>query len=116
MRKKGPRRGLEGHTFLDFARERAKKVCSLRGFARRREDCAVVLFEEPDPIGDVAGVPKLALDPEVSTEECCREFRDQLLGSVRIRAKAVLEIAIEAFLGRRLRTIRCWNQATTRRV
>ncbi len=70
-------------------------------FARRRENRAVVLFEEPDPIGDVSRVPKLAMDPEVSAEECRGEFGDQLLGCIGLRAKAVLEIAVEALCGAR---------------
>jgi hypothetical protein len=51
-----------------------EEFSSLAGFARRREDRTVVLFEEPDPIGDVARVTELSLNPQVSAEECCREF------------------------------------------
>ena len=82
-------------------RKRPEEFGRLAGFARRREDCAVVLFEEPDPIGDVSRVPKLALDPKMGAEECCREFGDQLLGCIGLGAKAVLEIAVEPLLGAR---------------
>jgi hypothetical protein len=50
---KGPRRLF---AFLDFAGERAKKVCGLRGFAGRREDRSIILLEERNPRRDVLGV------------------------------------------------------------
>ena len=42
------------------------------------------------------GVPKRALDSEVSAQKCGREFGDQLLGRIGLGAEAVLEIAVEA--------------------
>jgi len=106
---------------LIFFCGRVLRKCSeefggLARFARGREDRSVVLFEKLDPIGDVARVSELSPDPQMGAEECRREFGYQLLGGAGLRTKAVLEIAVEAFLGRRLRTIRCWNQATTRRA
>ena len=82
-------------------RKRPEEFGRLARFARRGEDRAVVLFEEPYPIGNVSRVTKFSLDSQVSTEECCREFGDQLLGCIGLRTKAVLEIAVEPLLGAR---------------
>jgi hypothetical protein len=75
--KREPRRAL-GCWLIFFCgnvlRKRSEEFGRLARFACGGEDCAIVLFEEPDPIGDVAGVPKLALDPQMGAEECCREF------------------------------------------
>jgi hypothetical protein len=62
----GPRRSL---AFLHFARERAKKVCCLGGFACGGEDCSVILLEERNSGGNVLGVAQFAGDPEVGTEK-----------------------------------------------
>jgi hypothetical protein len=86
-------------------RKCSEEFSRLASFARRREDCAVVLLEEGDPIGDITRVSKLALNPQVSAEERCREFGDQLLGCIGLGAEAVLEIAVEPLFGRRPMTI-----------
>jgi len=78
-------------------RKRPEEFGGLARFAGRGENRAIVLFEEPDPIGDVSRVPELSLDPEMGAEKCCREFGDQLLGGAGLRTKAVLEAAVRRF-------------------
>ena len=45
----------------------AQMVCGLAGFARSGEDRSFVIAQERYPILDVAGVPQLAFDTEMST-------------------------------------------------
>jgi len=80
---------------LHLARESAKKVCGLGGFARRREDCSVILLEEVDPHRDVVGVAQFAGDLKVGTEKRRRQLGYQLLGRVSLFIEAASEVAIE---------------------
>ena len=64
---------------------------------------AWVFLEQRYPTLDVVGVSRLALDAEVSAQESHRRFRDQFLGCC-LRAEAVLQVAVETALSRRLRT------------
>jgi hypothetical protein len=65
---------------------------------------AWVFLEQRYPTLDVVGVSQLALDAEVSAQESHRRFRDQLLGCISLRDEAVLQVAVETALSRRLRT------------
>jgi hypothetical protein len=65
---------------------------------------AWVFLEQRYPTLDVVGVSQLALDAEVSAQESHRRFRDQLLGCISLRAEAVLQVAVETALSRRLWT------------
>ena len=51
-------------------RERSEIVGRLRRFARGGENRAVVVAQQFEPIFDVSGVPELALDAKMRTEEC----------------------------------------------
>jgi len=64
----------------------------LARFACRGEDRTVVLLEECDPIGDVARVPKLALDPETAhasarTPTRPRKLVAELTAAFRLRSR-----------------------------
>ena len=86
-------------------RERSQIVGRLRCFARGGEDRAVIVPQQVEPIGDVTGVPQLAFDAEVGTEESGGELRDQFLGGVGAGAEAAGEIAVEAGLVSRPMTV-----------
>lgn len=55
---------------------------SLLSLGRDREDCAVVCLQQLDSPRQIAGVPELASDPKVGTEERAGEFGHQFLGRI----------------------------------
>ena len=62
------------------------------------EDRALVFAQKRYPILNVARVPQLAFDVEMSAQERGRQFGDQLLGGIGLGAEPVPEVAIEALL------------------
>jgi hypothetical protein len=70
-------------------------IRSLARLARSGEDRPLIIPQQRYPILDIAGVPQLAFDIEVSAEECGAELRYQLLGCIGSGAEAVRQIAIE---------------------
>ena len=85
--------------------KRSQIVGRLRRFARGGEDRAVVVPEQVEPILDVTGVAQLADNAEIRTEECGREFCDQLLGGIGSGAEARRQVAIETRLESRPMTV-----------
>jgi hypothetical protein len=70
-KKRPPKRPRRSLALLHFARERPKKVCGLRGFARRREDGSIILLEESEPMADIFGVAKFSPYSKMSAEKRC---------------------------------------------
>ena len=85
--------------------ERSQIVGRLRRLARSGEDRAIVVPEQVEPILDVAGVAQFADDAEMRTEECGREFGDQLLGGIGSGAEARRQVALETRLASRPMTV-----------
>jgi len=79
-------------------RKRPEEVSGLRSLRCRGEDRPVILLEKLDPVGDVAGMSEFSLDRQVSTQECCGEFGDQLLGCICLGAEPILEVPVEPLL------------------
>src|SRR5664280_3636750 len=78
--------------------ERSEIVGRLRRLARGREDRAVVVTQQVEPVIDVPGVAQLAGYAEMGAEERGGELRHHFLGGIRACAEASREITVETGL------------------
>src|ERR1700733_9795193 len=75
-----------------------KVICRFARLTSGRENRAGIGLQKLNPALNIRGVPEFAFNPQVGAQERRCEFRDQLLGRVRLGAEAVFEVAIEAAL------------------
>jgi hypothetical protein len=83
------------HVLLQGFGIAAEMLRGLARLARSGEDRPLIIPQERYPVLDIARVPQLTFDIQMSAEECGAELSYQLLGRIGSGAEAIRQIPIE---------------------